>query len=245
MFQPERYVRNSFSITFPRQPLIRRAANDFEDRLKGTYFQPQIVPVPDDLDPEIPRIIFGSEHGFSQIVISQVSVMLNVIYSEDWQVDFDRGYAYLNERVPLLFDLTQILGNVNLHFCGLTTEVKIASKSEQSTVLDHLAQRMLKDAKSQGAHDIQVKRTNVVDNKFFSNVSIGNYRTWAIPELPSPIVPLANQKVVEHGIQVIGDFNDRHAFNERSGYATNAKTGLDVVRRGGSEIRQVVQSIRE
>jgi len=81
MFDKAKYIQNGFNISFSRQPEIRRRANDFEDRLKGLYFQPHIVPVPDDLDPEVPRMLFGSEHGFSQIIVSQISLVLNVTYS--------------------------------------------------------------------------------------------------------------------------------------------------------------------
>ena len=52
MFEQTKFVNNSFSLVFPRQPQIRRMANEFEDRLKERYFQPQIISVPDDLDPE-------------------------------------------------------------------------------------------------------------------------------------------------------------------------------------------------
>ena len=55
MFENAKYIKNSFNIFFSRQPEIRRRANDFEDKLKGRYFQPHIVPVPDDLDPEVPN----------------------------------------------------------------------------------------------------------------------------------------------------------------------------------------------
>lgn len=74
MFETPKFITNNFSVVFKREPTIRRMANDFEDRLKGYYFQPQIVPVPDEIEPAMPRIIFGSEHGYSQIIFSQISV---------------------------------------------------------------------------------------------------------------------------------------------------------------------------
>jgi hypothetical protein len=105
MFQPPSYIQNSFSIFFPRQEMIRRRVNEFEDTLTGRYSQPQVLPIPDELDPEVPRILFDSKHGFSQIVISQINMSLNVSYSSDWQSDIGRGRNYLTERVPTLFDL--------------------------------------------------------------------------------------------------------------------------------------------
>ena len=244
MFEPERYVRNSFSITFPRQLQIRRMANEFEDKLKGIYFQPQIIPIPDDFDPEVPRILFESEHGFSQIVVTQVSVMLNVVYSPDWQRDPDRGKAYLKERVPILFDLTDILEDTELYFCGLTTEVKIPGPKDGRDILNQLVRYLLKQEELQHAHDVQVKTTMVIEEQFFSNVTIGNYRSWKVPEIPQGVVPLSRHNAAEQGIQITSDFNDRYAFNERRGYSTSLNIGLTVVDRGFAEVHQTIQQIR-
>ena len=65
-----RYMQNSLAVAFTRQAAIRRAANGFEDALRDQYGQPNVLAIPDELDPEIPRIIFSSKHGSSQILIS-------------------------------------------------------------------------------------------------------------------------------------------------------------------------------
>src|SRR4051794_20050190 len=101
IFSTPRYVQNSFSVIFPRQLDIRRRANDFENKLSGNYGQPQIFPMPDELEPEAPRIIFNSSHSYSQIVISQISITMNVNYSPEWQVNADLRRNYLLERAVM------------------------------------------------------------------------------------------------------------------------------------------------
>jgi hypothetical protein len=105
MFEEPRYIQNSFSIAFSRQFDIRRRALDFEDRLKGIYLAPFVLPVPDEFDPEAVRIVFGSQNGYSQVHISQINISLQVNYSSDWQVDIAKGQAYLIERAATLFDV--------------------------------------------------------------------------------------------------------------------------------------------
>jgi hypothetical protein len=80
---------------------VRRLVNDFEDRLAGRYGQPQTIPVPDELDPNLPRVMFQSLGGHSQVAISQVSVSLNVTYDQEWMTDELKRDSYLRERVPL------------------------------------------------------------------------------------------------------------------------------------------------
>ena len=95
MLETARYIQNSYSVTFPRQHDVRRKANKVEDflqtHLAGHYKQPMVIAVPDEVDPEIPRLMFGSRHGFSQLILSQVGLTLHVTYSPDWQVDVSKG----------------------------------------------------------------------------------------------------------------------------------------------------------
>jgi len=52
------FAASSFSVVFPRVPRIRRLTNELEDRLADPYGEHQSIPVPDELDPQVPRIIF-------------------------------------------------------------------------------------------------------------------------------------------------------------------------------------------
>ena len=236
MFKEPRYIQNSFNVVFHRQPTIRRKANEFEDKLKGFYFQPQIFPIPDELDPEIPRIIFGSEHGYSQIIISQVSFVLNVIYSPDWQTDISKGREYLNERVSTLFDLLNLLEGTSAYFCGLSTKVRIASPATDIAILELIARGFFKNQDVQGIHDLQFKRTTIESGRFFSNITVNNYREWNIEGREQGIINLPTKEASERGIEIVGDFNDRCKFNEDKEYRSAIEVACIIIDVGLSEI---------
>lgn len=243
MFKDPRYIQNIFSLFFPRQPTIRRKANDFEDRLANLYFQPQIIPVPDDLDPQVPRMIFGSEHGFSQIIISQVNIKLNVSYSPDWQVDIDKGRQYLLERVPKLFDLVAILEDSTVNFSGLSTKVRLATQQNDQSILSHIAKKILVNQDVSSLHDLQIKQTNVLSDRFFSNIVIGNYRVWTIPDSVTSVPHLHRNQVVERGIEINGDFNDRFAYNEGRQYQTGSIVAQEIIQQGLDEMHRVISEV--
>ena len=244
MFERTKFVHNSFSVVFPRQQQIRRLANEFEDRLKGKYFQPQIISVPDDLDPEVPRMIFGSEHGFSQIVVSQVSIAINVAYSPDWQLEISKGQNYLLEQVPLLFELLDVLDGVKPYFCGLNTQVNIPSTAEDETIIRQLSKVFLKDQVLEAVHDIQLKTTTIVSEQFFNNITLQNYRVWRTNGSQQGVPRFSLRDVLERGVQITGDFNDRYAFNEREGYTSNQEVAAQVIENGLAEVRSVIERLR-
>ncbi len=243
MFDMPRYVQNSFNVVFPRHATIRRLANDFEDRLKGHYLQPQIIGVPDELDPEVPRLIFGSVHGFSQIVVSQVGIVLNVSYSPDYQGDSHKGKNYLAERIAILFDLITLLGEKSPYFCGLSTKVQLPCTGGDEEVLAHLAKLLLKNESTTGVHDLNVKTTNVVDNRFFSNVSVANYRTWNIASDVQGVMSLSDKDAIAHGIEITADFNDRYSYNQDKSYRSSLDQAKIVMEYGFAQVERTVETI--
>lgn len=245
MFKQPRCIQNSFNIVFPRQLNIRRKANEFEDKLQGQYFQPQIFPVPDDLDPEVPRMIFGSKHGFSQIIVSQVSFALNVNYSPDWQTDRKKRKDYLINRVPTLFKLLGISDISKPFFCGLATQIRLLvdQDANDKDILVHLARLYLKDESVENYHDLQIKKTEIAENKFFSNITVKNYRSWEFQETTPGILSLSQTDANERGIEIIVDFNNRYMFNESQSYNTDETTATTIIQNGMNEADKIVEYV--
>jgi len=251
MFQRTRYLRNSFSLTFPRQPDIRRKANDFEDALKeklqGHYSQPQVIAVPDELDAEVPRLIFASRHGFSQIIISQVSIVLNVTYSPDWQSDIEKGRDYLSERVKVLYELLSVLNGIRPYFSGLTTHVRLVSNADDKQILEDLSKLWTKDCfdglELDTTHELLLKMTTVHSERFFSNMTVRNYRGWTFEGAQTGIRPSPSAEASERGVEIIGDFNDRYAYNEKNNYFSESAVADEIISGGLNEIKRVIAEI--
>lgn len=248
MFEKARYIHNSFSISFPRRLDIRRKANEFEDALAkiggGHYRQPHVIPVPDELDPEVPRLIFGSTHGFSQIVATQVSLSLNVTYSLDWQVDISKGKAYLLGRRSILFKLLDLLDSAIPCFCGLLTQVRMASEASDEAILLRLANLFVRQVDLTRAHDIEVKVVSVVEDRFYSHLTVRNYREWELPQPASGLPRFPQKRARERGVQLMGDFNDRYTFNEQSDYVSGADVAGEIIESGLTEMEQLIALVR-
>lgn len=244
MFEEPRYTQNSFSIAFSSQLDIRRRASVLEDHLKGKYLQPLVLPVPDELDPEVVRIIFGSQNGHSQIFISQVSISLQVNYSPDWQTDTQKLKAYLAERVTTLFELLKLMPDAEPFFCGLITQVQVKSTADDQAILRYLVDRLTPQTDIAELHDIQIRITHVRQSCFFDNMQVQNHRRWKKQSRADTDTPrLPNHEVTERGILLIGDFNDRYAFNEQTNYNTNPETAQEVIVAGLDAMTQFINQI--
>ncbi|HIK07250.1 MAG TPA: hypothetical protein IGS40_21590 [Trichormus sp. M33_DOE_039] len=250
VFSNPKYLQNSFSIIFPRKPSIRKNVFDFEVKLENSYIQPQVISIPDDINPDMPRMIFTSKHGHSQIIISQVNFVLNVNYSTDWQCDISKCQTYLLEKVSTLFDLLNIIEEKCPYFCGLSTIVQIPSQNEDDKkVISHIYNLFSKESSpskeetNSDIYEFQIKTAKIIEDKFFSNITVSNYRSWKTITESELILKLPNESIVESGIQIIGDFNDRYTFNESESYCSNENTAKRIIELGLSQIHEIVNRV--
>jgi len=244
VFGESRCLHNRFTLVFPRQPQVRREAVKLEEAVGGTYEVPHIFPIPDDFDPSVPRAVLESKHGYSRIVVSQVNIALHVNYSEDWQLDEGKRVQYLLDRTPVLFDLVKSIGVEEPLYSGLMTHVRLVADADDSQVLGRLGEIFLRDFEAEETFDVQVKMTRVVEKRFFSNLTVKNCRIWDNPEEQGSIPRLRENAAIERGVEVIGDFNDRYAFNEEQGYSCKQGEASIIIQRGLKEAESMVMTIR-
>jgi hypothetical protein len=246
VFQEPKYLQNSFSIVFSRKPSIRKNAFEFENKLKDLYIQPQIIGIPDDINPDMPRMVFTSKHGHSQIIISQINFVLNVNYSLDWQFDISKGKEYILEKVSILFELLDLIEEKCPYFCGFNTLVQIPAQEEDNQkVISHIYNLFSNDGNpsSSDIYEFQSKTSKVVEQDFFSNITIQNYRNWNIEIGTEGILKLSSDKIIESGIQIEGDFNDRYAFNEKESYCSIENKATKIIDLGLHEVNKTIEKI--
>jgi len=244
MFTIAKYISNSVSINFERVPEIRRKANSFENLLSDRYSIPQVLPIPDYFEPNAPRLIFESTHGFSQIVISQLNITLNVTYSQDWQINTDLRLNYLHDRSESLFNLLAELG-IKATYCGLLTSCVLPSTYDDAQILSKLADSCEYKLPDGEINEVIIKNTSIVDHRYFSHIELSNYRKWPLEAGVIPPQRFVSAKAIERGLSLSGDFNDRFAFNEQNGYFTSLESINSIIDFGTRHVQSNINKILE
>ena len=233
------YQYNRFSISFTRNEHIRRKSNDIEDKLKESYPSIHQLPIPDELDSMLPRLILDSRHGFSQIVISQSNIALNINYSEDWQDNIDKCRVYLLEKIKLLFDLVgDVIGEKRPYYCGLVSQIHILPNVSDREILNIITDKIetkLNFSNSSKLTEVDHKFVNLVSEKFYSGLQVKNFKSWNIESVSLDIPRLKEDESFLEGILIIGDFNDRYKFNEDKKYFTNLSSAKEIIDLGIKE----------
>jgi hypothetical protein len=256
MFDIPRYIQNQLIVVFFPIKEIRRMAMPFEERLAaimeglgGGYFPALVQSVPDDADPQLPRITFNSQHGFSAINISQMSIALNVSYSADWQVDAEKRTKYVTDRVAALFALAELVEDVQVLYCGFSSVVRLSSQSDDTNIIKHLSNKYIKDTTSDSSQKIsglQLSRTFIVDDIFFSNVAIGSYQEVKFNLTFPQNSATPSGVITERGIQIAADFNDKFPLTRgNNSYRSSEDQAREVVRRAIAIVQEEVARVTE
>lgn len=242
MFSSPLYLQSTFSLFFPEQFQVSSHEREIYTILKDRYFPGRILELP-DADPDQPQIIFRSQHGYSQILVAPSTVTLHVAYSPDWRTQVSAAKGYVLERIALLFRILTILTKEEPLYGGSVTRVHLEAQSPDTNVAAILGQVFLTQNGGNPQHDVVIKRTTIEDDLFFNNLTVQNYRAWSqAPQPPGPL-RLSTELTSERGIEILGDFNSRYAFNEDKVFNLSLESAEALVDRNLAIIADTIQLI--
>ena len=235
-----RYVQANVSVTFDRLRDIRRKASLFEDKLNAHFPErfspPTMLGIPDEVEPQLPRLIFESHSGFSKVLISQVGASFVTNFSEDWQRSSDKIRSFLQDLSDPFFRAVTEVEEVNARYCGLQSLARLVLDKEfdPRAVTETLRARI--PTRGGELYNFSLHWVEVLQATFFSNLTVRTYRLWRHPSQSGELVQLPEAEAEEKGLEILGDFNDRYAFNERVDYRSSSQKLREIISRGLEEI---------
>ena len=206
-----RFVQAQFSLKYEPQIKIRRYVNDIEDFLQEHYGTPQMVPLPDEVSPESPRIILYSKNGHSQISFSQISVDFIVNFDNDFLSDFRKTQEYIQRRVALVIKLLHKIDIKEYLFCGITYNIRLDIGSQKP--IDYIRQFLGRNVLQDSLYEASQNVVYVNNDKFFVNQQIGTYKEFrGRPGTVPNLFELSNWTVVSEGVSLVLDINNRYQY---------------------------------
>jgi len=243
MFDETRYVQSGISVIFPQVLDVAKYNTEIESILVGKYNPAIVVQIPGGFEPALPSLIFQSDHGYSQILVSQVNVILSVTYSLDWQTNAELGKQYLLDRTPLLFEIVNRILRRSASITGITTFAEIPSTVSPDETIDYIAKKTLNKIDTSDVYELSLRLSRVVDNKYFSNTSCDFYRKWSTPNIGPSVIRMSTKSASSYGIRILSELNDRFAFNEVSGYNSSDDAACRLIDLAFEETQMAINQV--
>lgn len=214
--------QTNLNLVYPRLVDYRKNFVLAEEGLMDNFMMPSILPVPEQVQEEVPRIIVQTKQGHSVLNIALTVASFTTNYDGDFARDWKLCSDYLNDRCTSVYSIIDRLTDGNNTFVGLITNVEIDDLKE--TGLDVLQGSIFNASANQlgNPYDLSCKLTYVYKDKYFINITLENMREFNIQQYSNGKTCITGEKkqVVAASI----DINDRYAANNKVDYCSDKET---------------------
>jgi hypothetical protein len=91
----------------------------------------------------------------------------------------------------------------------------------------------------------EYKETTIHRESFFSNITIQSFRSWNVTQPMQGVPRFPKQDAIAKKLEIIGDFNDRHAYHEGAGYFSNPEVATRIIDLGLEQMAQAIEKSKE
>lgn len=167
MTDPEFKIINSKVVfNYETNFSIRKRVFEFEESLQHLFVTPfPTVPVPDNVDPNIPRFEANSTNRHSKLQVGPIYTNLITEYDSQFNTDYETIKSYLTERIELLSNL---LDSEKHTYIGYVLSIVY----ELEEVNDFMKKNTGLNAIKENTVDIHIYYSFPVKNNYFLNIKI-------------------------------------------------------------------------
>jgi hypothetical protein len=200
-------VSSQIVFSFRKNPEIRKRIFEFEDFLKNEFKIPfKSIPVPDDIEPNIPRFESQSVHGHSRIQVSQTRITLATSYNESFNLDYKQVEEYILNKSKLTSKLAE---SENIDFIAYIIELGVFM--EEDKINSFIQKNTGIFAVKNDCKDFSLLYSKVFENNFYLNIKCSKFveQELFLHYETKTFRPTRNLK---HGISIVIDVNTKPYF---------------------------------
>lgn len=225
--------QTNLNLVYPRIMEYRKKFANSEDILQQYFMPSTILPIPEQVQDEVPRIIAQTKNGHSvlNIALSVSSFITN--YNGEFVSDWNKCKDYLTQRCSDIYQIIDNMTENNNTFVGLITNVEIDDLD--GTGLEILKKSLFgEETEKMGElYDLSCKLTYVYKNRYYINITLQNLREFSVQQYSNGRTCITGER--KHAISASIDINDRYAANNDV-YYKSKKEAFD-------EILQITSNI--
>ena len=208
--------QTNLNLVYPRIMEYRKKFANSEDILQQYFMPSTILPIPEQVQDEVPRIIAQTKNGHSvlNIALSVSSFITN--YNGEFVSDWNKCKEYLAQRCSDIYQIIDNMTENNNTFVGLITNVEIDDLD--GTGLEILKKSLFgEETEKMGElYDLSCKLTYVYKNRYYINITLQNLREFSVQQYNNGRTCIAGER--KHTVSASIDINDRYAANNDVNY---------------------------
>lgn len=209
-----------FNLFIPKLNNIRNLYIEIENGLKEYFFAPfTILPIPEDVAEEVPRLVAKSKNGHSELLVSLINVQLTVEFDDNFNKNTEKCFEYILERINKITEVFGKYSNETFLFSGITARIILDDIDDP---IDFLNNNCIKVKGNERMYNASTKFAYLIEDKYFVNFNIYNLRTFEGIVNEGAIKPNVNELSNKLAIEI--DINDKFGYNHNNDYICTKST---------------------
>ncbi len=208
-----------------------------EDMLKEFFSPATMLPIPDQVQGEVPRIIANTLNGHSILNIASTVSSFVTNYDEEYTHDWELCSEYLISRCNCVGGLIDNLTEKKTKFVGLITCLEINDIDDEGLIVLKNSILANKGEKLGDLYDISCKITYVYKEKYYINIALENGKRF------DSQIEISNKEQIRHPISVTIDINDRYACQKDEKYNSMKDTLIEIIRISSDIINEKIMKL--
>jgi len=218
-------LNTHYNILSPHVTDIRKRVVAYEDTLQRDFLPYEILPIPDNAPPDIPRITMETKGRHSMLQISLSGASFQTAYDEQYNQSWDMCREYLEHRASQVYDIMSHVTNGHISTQGFIAQIII--NNLQSDPVAMLQKNIAIAGENCTPWDIGGHVTVVKQDKYYINVRVENARLASLQSSP---VAQGTESGQTHCLLLTIEVNDRKLSNENNDYISQKSAAHESMR---------------
>lgn len=226
-------IKNStVTFWFHKQSNIYKYVDTLNKILKTHFFEFNIIDVPDNIEPSIPRLNTISISNHSNIDISLINAKLNINFDANYDNDSNLCMSYLKEKILSVYE--------SLNDCAIPivyVAIFINLEQKEKDAVEMINKKFLKNEKFKNLNEVGIRFSQKINNKFYENISLNNSKQVKLEKITEsntaeiiiPLISLNEASEIDEYLSISLEINDKYAFNLDCGHNTTKEDLLEML----------------
>lgn len=216
-------IRNIIvTFWFEKYSNIRDTFEKFNLELKEYFPAFNMINLPSNVDPIIPRINARSRSGHSIINLSNINMQLTTNYDENYNEDFESCLSYIEERTKKIYNV-MIENNFKILYSAILVNLDREVEDPIKEIKENLLNKNLYD---NSFSEVGMRASMKLEDKFYKIITLNNSKDFTMKkeikpgniEIIMPLISLVDAELVREYISINYELNDKYSFDKNKDY---------------------------
>lgn len=197
------------------------------NELKDDFLSFNLIGVPPEFDPVVPRITSSSKNGICNLNMSKINLQVTINKDGINKDNFSDFYNYIKDESFRIFDMLSTKCDLKVLYSAMYVNCDCEYDDPTEKIINSIFNKKFKSGE---LCEVGVKYSEIVDNKYYNNTIVNDAKVVSYNKkidqgtknqnIIFALIPEIDVNIEKKVISYTGEITDKYSFNTIEGYST-------------------------